>query len=58
MAKFWDNVSGPLKIFVLMGGFILLIAAIVIFPDAFQRLVDTAMDGLRAAATLFQGGTP
>ena len=56
MAKFWDNVSGPWKVFCLFGGFTILIAAIVLFPDAFQRLVDTIMNGLRAFADLFQGG--
>ena len=57
MAKFWDNVSGPLKVLVIFGMFILLIGAIVLFPDAFEKLADTAMDWLRALGDLFTGGT-
>ena len=51
MAKFWDNVSGPLKVLVLFGAFILAMAAIAIFPDEFQRLADTVMDGLKTVGT-------
>ena len=57
MAKFWDNVSGPLKVFVLFGGFILLIAAIVLFPDAFERLSHSVMEWARAFGDIFTGGT-
>ena len=55
MAKFFDNVTWP-KVVLLFGGFILLIASIVLFPDAFQRLVDTITNGARTFADLFTGG--
>ncbi len=56
MAKFLDNVSWP-KVVLLLGGFVLLIASIVLFPDAFQRLADTGISGARTLADLFTGGT-
>ena len=54
MAKgFFDNVTWR-KIVLLFGGFILLIAAIVLFPDAFQQLTDTGMEWFGALVDLFQ----
>ncbi len=58
MAKsFWDGVTGWQKIIILFGGFGLLIAAIVLFPEAFERLSHTVMEWARAFADIFTGGT-
>ncbi len=58
MAKgFFDNVTGRQKLVLIFGGFILLIAAIVLFPDAFERLSHTVMEWARAFADVFTGGT-
>lgn len=54
---FLDNVSWQ-KVVLVLGGFILLIAAIVLFPEAFQRLVDTAKDFAAVARDFVAGGTP
>lgn len=54
--KFFDNVSWQ-KVVLVLGGFVLAIAAIVLYPDAFQRLSDTGMGWARAFADLLTGGT-
>lgn len=54
--RFLDTVSWP-KVVLVLGGFVLLIAAIVLFPDAFERLSHTAMEWARAFADIFTGGT-
>ncbi len=56
MAGFFDNVTWP-KVVLLFGGFVLLIAAIVLFPDAYERLSHTVMEWARAFADIFTGGT-
>ena len=56
MAGFWANVTWP-KVVLVFGGFILLIAAIVIFPDAFERLSHTVMEWANAFGDIFTGGT-
>ena len=56
MSKFFDKVTWP-KVALVLGGFVLMIAAIVLFPDAFQRLSDTGMGWARAFADIFTGGT-
>lgn len=56
MSKFWDTFSWP-KVVVVLGGFVLLIAALVLFPDAFERLSHTVMEWARAFADIFTGGT-
>ena len=55
MAGFWTGVTGWQKIIFVFGGFAALIAATVLFPDAFQRLADTARGFFDSAAQLFQG---
>jgi hypothetical protein len=54
--SFLTNVSWQ-KVVLVLGGFVLLIASIVLFPEAFQRLADTVMTGGRMFADLFTGGT-
>ena len=55
MSKFFDKVTWP-KVVLIFGSFILLIASIVLFPDAFQRLSDTGMGWVRAFVDIFTGG--
>ena len=56
MSKFFDKVSWP-KVVLMLGGFVLMIAAIVLFPDAFKMLSETGMGWARAFAEIFTGGT-
>ena len=56
MAKFFDRVSWP-KVVLVLGGFVLLIAAILLFPDAFERLSHSVMEWARAFGDIFTGGT-
>jgi len=54
VAKFWDNVSGWQKVLL----FVLIVATAVLFPEAYATVFGSIMDGLRAFADLFTGGTP
>lgn len=51
---FFDNMTGKQKLFLLFGGFVLLIAAITLLPDEFQLLVDTVKDLLGVVAQFFR----
>ncbi|MCK5651727.1 MAG: hypothetical protein KAJ42_10135 [Gemmatimonadetes bacterium] len=52
MARFWDNVSGWQKILL----FVLIVATAVLFPEAYARVFESIMAGLRAFADLLTGG--
>lgn len=56
MPKFTDNMSGKEKLIGMFGMFVLLIAAIVLFPDAFERLNHTVLEWARAFGDIFTGG--
>ena len=56
MSKFFDKVSWQ-KVVLVLGGFVLLIATLVLFPEAFERLSHTVMEWVRAFADIFTGGT-
>ena len=56
MSNFFDRVSWP-KVVLVLGGFVLLIAALVLFPDAFERLSHSVMEWARALGDIFTGGT-
>jgi hypothetical protein len=55
MGKFFDKVSWP-KVVLVLGGFVLLIASIVLFPEAHQTLADTVINVARTFGELFTGG--
>ena len=55
MGNFFDKMSWP-KVVLVLGGFILLIASIVLFPEAHQTLADTVINMARAFRELFTGG--
>jgi hypothetical protein len=55
MGKFFDRVSWP-KVVLVLGGFVLLMASVVLFPEAHQKLADTVIDVARAFGELFTGG--
>jgi hypothetical protein len=55
MSKFFDKVSWP-KVVLVLGGFVLLIASIVLFPEAHQTLADTVINLARTFGELFTGG--
>ncbi len=52
MAGFWSNVSGWQKILL----FVLIVATAVLFPEAYARVFESIMAGLRAFADLLTGG--
>jgi hypothetical protein len=54
LSKFFDAVSWP-KVVLVLGGFVLLIASIVLFPEAHQTLADTVIDLGRTFADIFTG---
>lgn len=54
MARFFDNVTGKQKIILILGGFVLLVVSMVVFPDETQRVVEFGMDGLRATFEFFR----
>jgi len=53
MAQFFDNVTWQ-KVVLIFGSFILLIAAIALLPDEFQRLVDTIKDMFGVVTRFFR----
>jgi hypothetical protein len=56
VSAFFDKVSWP-KVVLVLGGFVLLIASLVLFPDAFERLSHTVLEWARAFGDIFTGGT-
>jgi hypothetical protein len=56
VSNFFDKVSWP-KVVLVLGGFVLLIASLVLFPDAFERLSHTVLEWARAFGDIFTGGT-
>jgi hypothetical protein len=54
MGKFFDNMSGGQKLILLFGGFILLIAAIALFPSETNILADLIRDMLGYVGEFFR----
>jgi len=54
MGKFFDNMSGGQKLILLFGGFVILIAAIALFPSETNVLADLIRDMLGAVGEFFR----
>lgn len=59
MAKFFDNVTGRQKVILLFGGFVLLIGAAVLFPEAYSAVIASIADLFASFTQFFRdlGGT-